>query len=129
MPGAGKGGILTLLHPKWKQNVTQSGSLMGNRAQWFILQGLPGGDIGFVNLYAPNDSPARCRLWECLMIELPNTCRWIVAGDFNMVECRQDKTNQCGRMVPLTERVLFNAMKTHLQVSDNPRSPSSQKFS
>jgi hypothetical protein len=46
-----------------------------------------------------------------------------------MVECRQDKTNQCGRMVPLTERALFNAMKTYLQVSDNPRSPSSQKFS
>jgi hypothetical protein len=106
-PGAGKGGIIALLHPRWKSNVTQS---------------------GLVNLYASNDSAARSRQWEALMIELPTTYKWILAIDFNMVEHRKDKTNQCGRMIPLAERVLFNAMKIHLQVGDNLCSPNSQKF-
>jgi hypothetical protein len=127
-PGAGKGGIIALLHPRWKSNVTQSGLVMGNRVQWIILQGLLGEDLGLVNLYASNDSAARSRQWEALMIELPTTYKWILAIDFNMVEHRKDKTNQCGRMIPLAERVLFNAMKIHLQVGDNLCSPNSQKF-
>ena len=46
-----------------------------------------------------------------------------------MVEERQDKTNQCGQLISMAERTLFNTLKTHLQVSHNPRSPSSHKFS
>jgi hypothetical protein len=107
----------------------ESGFILDNRAHWFILQGLSRGDIGFVNIYAPNESSHRIRLWKALMTDLPNTCRWILAGDFNMVELRQDKISKCGRMLPLAERATFMAMKSHLQVSDNALSPSSQKFS
>jgi exonuclease III len=62
-PGAGKGGVLILLHPRWLSNISQSGSILDNRARWFILQGLSGGDIGFVNIYAPNESSHRIRLY------------------------------------------------------------------
>ena len=68
--------------------------------------GLLGGNIGFVNIYAHNDSFLRCRLWETLMIELPGIYRWVLVGDFNIVETRLDKINQCGRMIPMVERIL-----------------------
>jgi hypothetical protein len=50
-------------------------------------------------------------------------------GDFNMVEIRLDKINQCGRIIPTVERIIFKTMKNHLQVSDSPRSLNSKKIS
>jgi hypothetical protein len=63
------------------------------------------------------------------MTTLPTSCRWIVIGDFNMVEARQDKTNPCGRLVPNGERLIFQALKAHFQIFDYPRSPTSARFS
>ncbi|KAG0605467.1 hypothetical protein M758_9G061900 [Ceratodon purpureus] len=128
-PGAGCGGVMTLLHPRWHQHIGASGSILNNRAHWLILKGLPGGDIGLVNLYAPNDSPTRCLLWETLARDLPDTCRWMLLGDFNMVEGRSDKTRQCSALIPARERLLFDAMKVALNVHDNPRSAGSLKYS
>lgn len=127
--GAGCGGLITMLHPRWTRMVSANGALLENRAQWFILHGLPGGDLGVANIYAPNDSPSRCVLWETMARELPQTCRWILLGDFNMVEYRADKSCQSATMVPSRERTLFDAMKVALRVADNPRSPGSLKYS
>jgi exonuclease III len=93
LPGVSKGGICTLVHPRLKHMVTHIGNVMGNRAHWLVLGNLPGGHIGIVHIYTPNDSRSRCLLWEQMMIELPTTCRWILVGDLNMVEHCQDKTN------------------------------------
>lgn len=128
-PGAGCGGIMIFIHPRWARKIGASGLLLDNQGHWFVLQGLPGGDIGFVNLYAPNESPARCLLLESLARDLSRTCRWLVMGDFNMVEHRADKTRQCPTMIPHRERLLFNAMKSALQVEDHPRSANSLRFS
>jgi hypothetical protein len=127
--GAGKGGIVTLLAPKWATLVSQSGVIMGNRVHWFVLSGLPCGDIGIVNLYAPNEHSLQVRLWESLTTLLPANCCWLITGDFNMVESRQDKTNPCGRLIPTGERLIFQAMERHLQVEKNLRSTSSSWFS
>lgn len=43
----------------------------------------------------------------------------VLASDFNMVEYHQDKTNQCGHLVSLTERALFTNLKQPLHVEDN----------
>jgi hypothetical protein len=120
--GAGCGGIITLLHPKWSKKVVTTGAVMTNRAQWIMLSGLLGGDLGFVNIYAYNDTPGQAQLWTDLAIALPANCKWIVAGDFNFVEARNDKTNSCSRMVPLAERMVFNDLKTRLQIEEPPRS-------
>lgn len=127
--GAGCGGVITLVHPRWKRKIGASGSLLDNRVHWFVIQGLPGGDIGFANIYALNDSRTRCLLWEALARDLPRTCRWILMGDFNMVEHQADKTRQCISMIPRRERTLFDAMKMSLQVEDHPRSTASLRFS
>lgn len=93
--GVGCGGLITMVSSRVASRVTSTGIVMGNRAQWTVFQGFSGGDIGIVNVYALNESLQRCQLCESLIRELPPTCRWIFAGDFNMVEARCDKKNPC----------------------------------
>lgn len=73
--------------------VSQTGTIMENRVHWFILKGIPGGDIGIANVYASNNPSERCLLWKLMILELPLACRWIMAGDFNMVEERHARQN------------------------------------
>ena len=116
--GAGKGGICTLLHEKLAPLVSSYGSILHNRAFWFRLKGLPGGDLGILNIYAPNDSRERTLLWQELSARLPSDCRWIVSGDFNMVESAQDKSTLCGKLIPQRERLVWEAFKASFQLSD-----------
>jgi hypothetical protein len=94
-----------------------------------MLQGLPGGDLGICNIYAPNNPCEHCQLWEALIEVLPATCHWILAGNFNMVLSRQDKKNPCGRLFPQYEHVIFIQLLGHLGLDDNPRSIGSFKYS
>jgi hypothetical protein len=128
-PGAGCGGIAMLLDEHWFHNVARTGTLLGNRGQWMMLTGLPGGDLGILNLYASNESAIRYELWNAMLTELPIHYRWVIGSDFNMVEARCDKTSQCGKMLPYHERLLLSELKCHLQVSDHPRSPDSMRYS
>lgn len=126
---SGKGGMATLIAPRWSKLITDSGSLFGDRTHWCILSKLPGRDLGFVNLYAPN-KPHTCRiLWETLARELPTSCGWVMLGDFNMVERRGDKSNICGKMLPAQERLLFNSLKDTILVSEPPLTSSSLIYS
>ena len=68
--------------------VAESCSILNNWAQFIVLCGVPGGDIGFINVYAPNDSIEKIQLMEELMTTLPPNCRWIIVGNFNFVESR-----------------------------------------
>lgn len=127
--GASKSGIATLLAPRWVHLVSNSGMLSENRAHCFILTRMPGGDLGVVNIYAPNKPASRIRLWQEMIDNLPTTCRWIFTGDFNNVENWQDKTNVCGRLMSNGERLVFQALKKHFQVHDNPRFSDNARFS
>jgi hypothetical protein len=84
---------------------------MNNRSHWFILEGMAGGDIGIIHVYAPNDTTGRIQLWEQLATVLSDSCKWILGRDMNMVELRQDKTSKCGRMITQGERLAFNVLK------------------
>jgi exonuclease III len=64
--GVGYGGVATLLAPQWSCLVSASGSLFDNRLHYIILSGLPGGDVGIANAYAPNSFPHRCALWTLM---------------------------------------------------------------
>lgn len=126
---AGKGGIASLIAPKWAKFISQSGSICGGRVHWFILKRLSGGDIGFANIYALHEPHPRRVLWESMARELPNTCRWILLGDFNMVERRVDKSSTCGKSMPNIERLLFNSLKDSLHVVEPPLTMPSLLFS
>ena len=103
--------------------------IMGNCAQFLVLQGLPGGDTGIINIYAPNESDLRIQLWGEILLSLPSGCCRIILSDFNFVERRQDKTNACDRLVPMIERMVFEALKAFLQIDEPSRSLDNLKFS
>lgn len=127
--GARCGGVVTFFAPRWSSAVTASESIFGNRVHWLTLSGLPGGDLGIANVYAHITSQDRCNLWEAMIRDLPSHCRWLLIGDFNMVEVRTDKNQPWASMISCRERELFEAMKRVLHVEDQPRTPGSLKFS
>lgn len=126
---SGKGGVVSLIASKWASLISSTGTILGGRALWFIMSRLPGGDLGFLNIYAPVDTPSHKILWESISRELPNNCRWILLGDFNMVEKRSDKSSSRGNSISGVERRLFNSMKDALGVCEEPLTLPSLSFS
>jgi len=53
-----------------------------------------------------------------MLRELPDNCRWILLGDFNMVKRRSDKSSASGRSISSHERRLFNELKDVLHVQE-----------
>ena len=60
---------------------------------------------------------------------LLQNCRWLISGDFNFVEFWHDKTSSCNRLVPLQVKLVFNALKLFLNVSEPQCSADSQCYS
>lgn len=116
--GAGRGGICTLLHGNLAARVSEHGSILQNRAFWLRLTGLPGGDLGVLNLYAPNNTRDRVVLWQELTTRLPIDCRWLISGDFNMTESAQDKSTLCSKLMSQEEKQIWEAFKSSLHLSD-----------
>lgn len=52
--------------------------------------------------------------------ELPDTCRWILLGDFNMVERRSDKSSVNSRSILAQEKSVFTDLKDVLHVHEEP---------
>lgn len=94
-----------------------------------ILIGIPGGDIGLANIYAPTEKADWCLMWESLANNLPQSCRWMLLGEFNVVEGWTDKLRQGATMIPHRERALFDAMKSALNIDDNFCSAGRLKYS
>ncbi|KAG0572402.1 hypothetical protein KC19_VG091900, partial [Ceratodon purpureus] len=94
-------------------------------ARFIILDGIAGGRLGLVNVYAPNSPREWSALWEALLRELPRSCRWVMFGDMNMAE----KSSACGRMLPSFERQAFEFLKLGLNVEEPPLSPDSLQYS
>jgi len=116
----GKGGLATLVSLRWSNLICQSGSILDGKVQWLIFSTIQGGDLGFINVYAPCNSLARHHLWETMSNDLPTSCHWIMIGDFNMVELRIDKSSSCGEILLGPEHLLFNALKDTIQVLEFP---------
>ena len=127
-PGSGYGGITILLAHRWSRMVAETSTMLNNRAQYIVIRRLPSGDINFINVYAPNNSLDCIQLWKELMMVLPQNCRWLIAGDFNFVEPRQDKTNLWNRLLSLRERMIFGALKLIFNVNEPNRSTNSHRF-
>jgi hypothetical protein len=64
--GAGRGGVGILVSPYIKHMVASSGSLGDNKSIWVTFTGTPVGKLGILNVYTPNCSRERGRLWESL---------------------------------------------------------------
>jgi hypothetical protein len=79
----------------------------GNLAKWIRLSKIPGGDVAILNIYAPHTPLERIQLWQELIRLLPQGCRWIACGDWNMVETTRDKSSSYGRLLSGREKLEF----------------------
>ena len=77
---AGKGGVSILLASKYARLITDHETLYDNRLVWIKLEGIEGGKIGLVCIYAPNIPTERRHLWHLMSGSLPKDCEWIVGG-------------------------------------------------
>ncbi len=86
--------------------------------------------MGIFNIYiAPSEAMKRCVHWEHLKLVLPKHYKWIIGGDFNMVEKVEDKTSKCGKMISNCEKMAWEGLKTLLQVEEPKRSTRSLRSS
>jgi hypothetical protein len=90
--GAGSGGICMWISPHIQDMIRETGYIRSGRAQWIRLSSLPRRDLALLNVYAPNSSPKRCKLWAELTNSLPINCQWIFCGNWNFVEFGQIQT-------------------------------------
>lgn len=122
-PSAGSGGICTWVAPNIKHLVKSTGHSRSGRAQWIRLSSIPGGDISILNVYAPNSSQSRRALWDELASVLPQDCRCILLGNWNVVESPSDKSNIDGRILSGVEKISFHELLASLEVSDSFNCP------
>jgi exonuclease III len=88
-PDLSKGGTVILIHPDFE--ILNSGTSIVSRIPWAELQSRKG-KFSISNIYAPNISLDRLNLWKNLQNTLPRG-NWIMAGDYNMTENREDSTS------------------------------------
>lgn len=86
--------------------VTSFKTLYEGRVVWIKLEG--GGNIRIARVYAANIPTERMYLWHLMTDSLPKDCKWIIGGDINMIEQREDKSNECGRVINNLERYNWN---------------------
>ena len=71
------------------------GNLLLGRAQYVIMK-FHNKKVGFLNLYAPNSSRERLKMWIELDSSLPVVDHCCIAGDFNMIEDPDDRSGERG---------------------------------
>ena len=73
--------------------------------------------MAVLNVYAPHSVQERCELWEELVRTLPTDCRWILCGDWNVIESPHDKSSEEPRIISTRERFELDLLKVTLGVS------------
>ena len=100
------GGVCIAYKGIWRANVLHTEIITQGRAQFFILE-MEETRWGILNIYAPNHASARARLWEEIYLTTPgDENKWIVGGDFNMLEDPQDRRG--GNMLTIQGQELVN---------------------
>lgn len=92
-----KEGFISLaIHGRLGNNIIDEGIFPSQRAIWGKQDHLRLGKIGILKIYAPTKSLECTMLWRDLFLILDFACKWIVLGDFNMIEksCEQRGGNR-----------------------------------
>jgi exonuclease III len=116
--GAGSGGVCMWLAPTIRHLIKAQGHSRSGRYQWVRLTGVPGQDVGVLNVYAANRAAKRCELWCEMLSSLPRDCRWICAGDWNFVESPSDRSRPKDPLMTVEERQLFGQLKATFDLED-----------
>ncbi len=79
---------------------------------------MPCGDLGIINAYAPNNP---INVWEAIKEEVSRDYLWLICGDMNMVEGKENKSSFCWKLISDKERLLWEALKFALDFHEPPR--------
>ena len=103
---------------KYAKLVTTDCALFDDRLIWIKLEGIEGENFGVACVYAPNIPTERRNMWHNMIDVLPKDCEWVIDGDFNMTERRQDKSNDCERTTNEVEKLTWNGLLNGFQLHD-----------
>lgn len=115
---AGLGGLAVAVSPRLTPYVTAHGICCAGRAIWICIDNEKFGRLGFLGIYAPNSSGERAALWRELSTCIDSSHRWIVGGDFNMIEATSDQIGGLGTTIAGSERRAWQHLARHLQLED-----------
>lgn len=87
---AGRGGVALGLNSELVPFLITEGIASSQRAVWACLDHPTWGKIGFTSIYGPNDGASQTALWNELALVLDPAFKWLLMGDFNMVEAASD---------------------------------------
>jgi hypothetical protein len=82
--GAGRGGVCILVSPYLKHMIASNGFVRDNKAMWVTFSRTHVRKLGILNVYGPNYSYKRVRLWENLASILYPLHTSLIVGDWNM---------------------------------------------
>lgn len=110
--GVGNDEIAMCIHPRLQPLIYDKGSLAVNKVQWIKFNGLEGRHVGIVNVYASNLVGERCAMWNETLQSLLIDCRWIMTGDFIVVDDPLDRsTSSCSRLMGIREELAWVVIK------------------
>lgn len=88
--GQGRGGLAILVGERSAKKVIGSGVDKKREFIWIKLA-TPLGEMGIVNVYAPQKPAQRAVLWERMQQNLEAGVSWSLMSDWNFVERKQDR--------------------------------------
>lgn len=115
----GLGGLAVAISPRLFQYVTSKGVIQGAREIWVCVENTCFGKMGILGIYAPNSSGDRTKLWQELFHTLDTSYRWILCGDFNMIENSGDQRGGACSLVAGREKRAWRHLKRHLLLEDS----------
>ncbi len=72
--------------------------LVKSKVQLLRLKRLPSGDLGIINVYALNNLVDRGNVWEGITEEVSRDYFWLLCGDMNIVEGKDDTSSFYGNV-------------------------------
>jgi hypothetical protein len=87
------------MDPNCAKFVSHYVPMWGNQVQWLLLNGMGGGNLDFINIYASNNLANWCRMWEHLGPKLVAYYKWVICEYFNMIKNAKDKTFSYGKLI------------------------------
>jgi exonuclease III len=112
----GKGGVAMGIRANLQPYIITEGILPSNWGVYVTMKHPKFGDIGFLGVYAPNESKERAKLWKEMTASIDINYKWFVMGDYNMIERPTDQKGGNIKVVAGRERRAWNllARKFHL---------------
>jgi hypothetical protein len=103
------------VNPNWAKHVKDYNRVLGkSKVQILMFNGVPCGDLGVINAYIVNNPTNKANLWELLKGEISRRGAWILCGDLNMVEQKEDKLSQYEKIIIEKKLISWEALKVAL---------------